>query len=168
MVDDQGALPEVDDADNVMMVGPLAVARPNITISNVVAPPAGWTQGTITVQWRVSNTGSVPIIDAWGDSVSLSTDDQPGGDTLIGAFARPVALAPSEFYDQETVCTIPGVEAGNYWLVFVADMDSTIAETDKTDNVVVTGPISIGRPNLAISRLPPAGGLCRTSPSRGQ
>jgi hypothetical protein len=147
--------PDIEDvAGNAMAqpyVGGFSIALPDLAVSNPDVPGSGCTGSSLDVGWRVTNTGNAAATATWQDCVYLSSDDQPGNDTQLICMNRPVALDPNEWYERIATVTVPGVAAGQYWIIIKADAASAVQESTEANNVVVAGPITISRPNLVIS-----------------
>jgi len=139
--------PDISDlAGNPMngsYVGTIAVALPDLNLSDLDAPPEAWTGQPLTIGWTVANVGAISTAAAWNDCVYLSTDAVPGGDILVTCLARPENLGPGASYQRAATATTPELQEGDYWLVVIADDGATILESEESNNVRVLGPVSI-------------------------
>jgi len=150
-VDNGNTLPETSETDNDAINGPIAIHRPDLVGSNLTAPSSAGTGSQINVSWRVTNGGACPAIGTWRDCVYLSADNQPGNDTQLICLDRPNTLGLAEFYDRTALLTVPGAPDGNYWIIVRVDDAGSVPETDENNNILVSGPIGISRPNLVAS-----------------
>ena len=81
--------------------GPLQYFRlkklPDLTVSNVLAPSAAFSGQTITINWRISNTGpgNTATNQGWNDAVFLSFDTLPN--FTISPNTSPAAWSQLEF-----------------------------------------------------------------------
>lgn len=142
-VDGGESVREYNENDNVVVAGPIAITRPNLTVGNISLPIEAWTGQNINVSWTVTNTGVVPATGDWQDCVYLSDDDQAGSDTGLGCFSRPADLDVGLHYNRIGTVPIPAVAAGGYWIVVKADDGNTLAETDEDDNDAVEGTLPV-------------------------
>ncbi|MHC4996528.1 MAG: CARDB domain-containing protein, partial [Planctomycetota bacterium] len=113
-----------------------------------VAPPADLivdavtvtdTAGTGTpydVAWRVTNNGTAATnIAGWVDRVYLSSDDQFGGDTLLGSFNRSGVLEAGGSYAANQTFTLDrNLPAGDYHVFVVTDANNDLNEPAAEDN----------------------------------
>ena len=160
--DDDGALGEISEANNVKATGPMTVAWPDLVVSALTAPGRAAPGATITVSHTVHN--AITAVGAAPVSVSrfrLSTDPAyDTGDTDLGTVNVP-ALGPNASATVAKPVTIPvGTPAGVYYIVVRADDDNVIAETGEGNNTRSTAtPIVVG-PDLVVSAL--------TAPAKAQ
>lgn len=81
--------------------GPLQYFRlkklPDLTVSNVLAPSAAFSGQTITINWRISNTGpgNTATNQGWNDAIFLSFDTLPN--FTISPNTSPAAWSQLEF-----------------------------------------------------------------------
>ncbi len=141
MVDGADAVYEGADASaNVVeRVGTVMVsAQPfvDLVVSGVVAPTSGASGLAIEIQWQVTNQGSDPTPDmTWSDAVYFSSDEQFGGDTLLGTFARSGVLGVGASYPQQRTVTLPaGLAAGTYYVFVLTDALGQVVEPGAESN----------------------------------
>ena len=58
----------------------------------MTAPPAVVIGQPFNVTWNVTNTGNVPVANSFYDGIYLSSDDQPGDDTLLSSLLHDTLL----------------------------------------------------------------------------
>jgi hypothetical protein len=147
-------VPETDESDNETISGPFTILSPNLVCTPVGSPPTLVAVGArLSLAWDTANPGEVPAPLEWHDSVSISSDDQPGADTLLRTLAHPAGLAAGATLRSSAEVWIPNLDSGTYWLIITVDAWHQIPETDESDNVRVIGPISVDRPNLVTTIL---------------
>ena len=44
-------LPEIDESDNAIVLGPIEIKVPDLVVTGVVPPAKGWSGQTIDVNW---------------------------------------------------------------------------------------------------------------------
>jgi hypothetical protein len=147
-------VPETDESDNATLGGLVTVLNPNLACTPVGSPPPLVATGArLGITWDTANPGDVPAALDWHDSISLSTDDQPGGDTVLTAVTQGAGLTAGATRRTSAEVWIPDVGAGQYWLVITVDAWQQVPETAETDNVRVIGPFAVERPNLVTTIL---------------
>ena len=127
------------------------IALPDLSAGNLVVPSETYTGGEISIGWRVTNVGSGPADAPWQDRVYLSDDDQFGGDTLLYSVDHSTPLNSGQWYDQTIQVGVPAVAEGQYWIIVKSDVGGSVYESNEDNNVVVSNPITIRRPNLTIT-----------------
>jgi RHS repeat-associated protein len=143
---------ETDETNNVYAVA-ITVTAPDLVVSAATAPTNGIANGAITVSYTVTNQGNVASSTNWYDQVYLSTNATfDNSDTYISQqyISSPTSLGAGESYTKDLNLTLPNRPAGNYYLLFLADVDNRQYETDETNNNRAV-PITIGVPDLSIS-----------------
>ncbi|WP_414618872.1 DUF1194 domain-containing protein [Calothrix sp. CCY 0018] len=138
---------ESDETDNVTAI-PIQIGAPNLTISGTPTAPSSATLGeTISLEYTVTNNGSVTAPRSWSDRFYISDDATlDNSDTVIGSrnTFSDTPLAAGDSYTGTRNVTIPNtVGTGNKFLLFQVDTANQQGETDETDNVKAI-PIQIG------------------------
>jgi subtilase family serine protease len=156
--DTDNAVVEMSESNNALCSGPIQLARPDLTVSSVVAALSAIAPGdTLSVTDSVTNAGA---IDASGFAVSfvLSANTVVGdADDVVLAAARTVAwLAAGTFNAASTAVTIPATASGTYYVCAVADSANAVAETNEANNGLCSGAIVVGLPDLAVTSIVPA------------
>ncbi|MCL4179872.1 MAG: tandem-95 repeat protein, partial [Verrucomicrobia bacterium] len=108
----------------------------DLVVSGVVAPTSGASGMVVEIEWQVTNQGSDPTADmTWSDAVYLSSDEQFGGDTLLGTFARSGVLGVGGSYPQQQTVTLPaGLAAGTYYIFVLTDALGQVVEPGAEGN----------------------------------
>jgi len=105
----------------------------DLVVTNLVAPKGAASGAVLQVTDKTANQGS----GAAGGSqtaIWLSTNKNLGGDTLLAA--RPVpSLASGESSKATNAVTLPGIDAGTYFLIAEADTNGEVRETNEDNNL---------------------------------
>ncbi len=154
--DDGDSLLESDLSNNQLVVpatinilppdlAPIALQVP----STVVGPP----NPSVTVAWGITNQGLGAAIGdwAWYDEVFLCAGPTlDSGATQIGSFYNPGPIAPGGSYWSTNTFRLPVIQSGTYYLLLVADADSSLYESNFTNNqLAVPVTFNIQPPDLA-------------------
>ena len=144
---------ETNEGNNIKAI-PVEVKAPDLIVSNAEAPASAALGEQITVNWQVTNQGSVSADSDWYDYFVLS-DDQilDGSDDYIAYrwMGDKTPLASNTNYNATYNITIPSyIKGGNRYLLFVADRDNYQGETNENNNVKAVS-ISIKAPDLLVS-----------------
>ncbi|HEY3190882.1 MAG TPA: CARDB domain-containing protein, partial [Solirubrobacteraceae bacterium] len=150
--DDERAVPESNTTNNVAVSTPLTVQTPDLVAVGVKNPVTGATNRPLTVSVAVRNAAPAPLAAA---AFTVATYVSPTA-SFDRAIARRIgSLAASGLPAGKSATyavtgVIPGdLEPGDYYVAAVADDAGVLAETDKSNNVVVaTSTIRIIRPQL--------------------
>jgi subtilase family serine protease len=128
-----------------------------------LTPTALTPNGTIVagqvldVSWTVKNQGTGEARAAWLDGLYLSTDNVlDGSDTLLTQTWKSENVAAGASYTQTQNVLLPGVPAGNYYLIVKADGQDYIYEADEANNARAF-PLTITTPDLTPTALTPNG-----------
>jgi hypothetical protein len=133
---------------------------PQLVVSSVEGPTNVYSGDPAIVSWVVTNEGSGPTsAPYWSDAVyfSQSTNyNQPnffppktfsqGGvadSFYLGEAQNASFLNPGQAYANSLAVTIPQGIEGTYYFVVRADDDSQVFETNRTGNVLVSGPVTV-------------------------
>jgi subtilase family serine protease len=158
--DDADAIAEADEINNVGATGPITVARPDLVVTAITAPPSAAAGATITVAHTVRNAAREPGAAPGSVSrVHLSSDASiDGSDVDLGTVTVP-PLGAGQIVTVVRAVTIPAqTPTGVYQLIVRADDNGLVAETDETNNTHAV-PLTIG-PDLIVRAV--------TGPSRAQ
>ncbi|WP_162052193.1 CARDB domain-containing protein [Gloeothece verrucosa] len=142
---------ETNESDNVIAT-PISLSAPDLVISSVTAPSTGIVNGTINISWTVNNSGQVQALTDWTDYVYLSSDNIiDSSDRLISYqyIYTQTPLAAGGSYSINQTVTLPGVAAGNYYLLFKADGSNAQGEINENNNVSAV-PITLKAPDLIV------------------
>ncbi len=112
-----------------------SIAEPNLTLESVGAPVSALPGSTITVTYRVRNTGTANASGPWTDRVVLSADDEIGNadDQVAGDLTFTGTIAPGSSRGFSRSVTLPATP-GDFRVGVTADFFDSLAEIDETDN----------------------------------
>ena len=113
----------------------------------------------VPVAWTVTNAGPVPAQGNWTDGVFFSEDAiRNAGDRPLRTDARTGGLAPGGSYTVERTVVMPSVPAGEYFLLFAADIGQRVHELSPGEtNDVAALPMTIDASAADLSIVSAAG-----------
>ncbi|MCK4660746.1 MAG: Ig-like domain-containing protein, partial [Phycisphaerae bacterium] len=132
----------LDQAGSSMTVAyqpTIAVALPDLAVTQIINPSAAGTGQTISVNWTVTNVGPFDAFGAWVDRVYLSDDAEVGGDVLLGSFSQSGPVVSGGDYVRIEMVTLPHDVLGAYWIVVVTDANNAVPESGTPDNNSAVG-----------------------------
>lgn len=128
---------------------------PDLTVTNVSAPPNVMAGQPVIVQWSDNNGGTVAAQNpAWIDAVYFSTDSVfDGNDRRLTELLVRGPLAIGASLSAQAQVTIPNVAAWNYFLIVRTDNGNHVFEGQREDNNAgsVALPISVPDADLRVS-----------------
>jgi subtilase family serine protease len=157
-LDALGQQGETDESNNLRVV-PITIVAPDLVVSTATAPASAATNGQINVSWTVTNQSAVDApAGLWWDSIYLSEDPVLNwGDINMGAINQGAnaPLVAGGSYVTNRSETIPQVDPGDYYLLFVVDrhdfLDTGVqGESDENNNVYALA-ITIEAPDLQVT-----------------
>ena len=135
-VAEQGAGGQAENNNSAALNFTAALALyPDLVTSNLVVEPAsGWAPGsTVTVRWRVTNTGLKDVTDSWSDGIQVRNllngavvYSSVAPDALGGA----TSLAPGAFVERSATITWPLNDNGIGRFEFTVSADSATRVTE--------------------------------------
>jgi subtilase family serine protease len=142
VADDGGAVPETNEANNTRAV--LIRLSPDLIVSSMTVFPttisaSALADSPISVTETTKNQGAGSAI-ATTTKYYLSTNPtvDASADVWLASRGVPLLLTGASSIGPQTVVTIPpGTASGNYYILAVADADNLVAESNKTNNVIV-------------------------------
>ena len=164
----QGVI-ESDDSNNIVAVpisfniqppdlAPLALQVPQ----SITSPP----NPSLTVVWGVTNQGTGPAIgfDYWADQLYLSTDPVwDWQDLQLANQYESGPIASGQTYWRTNSVTVPVTQSGDYFLIFKTDGNSSLFESDESNNTLVL-PVTFNIRPPDLAPVPPTGPLTITGP----
>ena len=130
-----------------------AVTAPDLAPTALTAPAAVSPRQPITVSWTVTNRGTGAAVPRWHDVVYLSTDGVCCAvDEIVAAHEVTAIVGAGQSYTWTQTATVPGVPAGQYYLIVSTDDDRVLPEADKANNRRVV-PITVRTPELVSTAL---------------
>jgi RHS repeat-associated protein len=117
-----------------------ATTAPDLAVTAVSFTPSSATDGqNLTVNYTITNQGTVTATGSWVDSVYLSPDRRLHPESiLLGRVPHIGNLAGLAAYNGTLTARVPGIVDGAYRVVVVADSGLQIPDIDRTNNVVAT------------------------------
>lgn len=125
------------DPDNPDGVLPPELLRPDLTVTEVVAPDEAVSGQLMQVSWTVRNDGPDPTGNRnWYDAVYLSRDGvlDRNADIYLG-HAYHTGLGVGETYTGTLNVTVPYGQSGPFYVFVATDAGRIITEADELDNV---------------------------------
>jgi RHS repeat-associated protein len=111
----------------------------NLAVQSITLPASATVGQNASISFSVENTTTIPIDGSWTDSVYLSTSPTFGPDAVL--FARvPHAggLAAMATYTGTANGLVPGLVAGHYHVIVVADSAHQVPDTNQADNTLIS------------------------------
>ncbi len=106
-------------------------------VAGLITVPANGVPGqTASIQYTVTNQSGGTINGGWQDSLYLSTD--PVWDIGDSLFARVDAHGPlsgGASYAKTATAALPGLVAGDYYVILRSDIRNQVPETDEANNL---------------------------------
>jgi YD repeat-containing protein len=151
--DGADALEEINPSRNVLSI-PADTRLPDLVPSGLSFSGAAIAGQSINITYSVTNRGTLPIWSLGGSDVDfydgfyLSTNAAwDATATPIGSALFSTALPAGAGYTQSGSATLPGWQAGNYWLLLQANDGGLVVESDMSNNTLAI-PISVSAPDL--------------------
>ncbi len=124
---------------------------PDLQVTTVDAPSAGFAGQLLSVSWTVRNAGPGIAGGSWYDSVYLSLDQNfEPTDLYLGYSDRPQTLAANATYTRTATFRIPQGTGGPFYVFVRADAGNAAAETSEVNNAGYD-PVAV-----QVNLLPPA------------
>ncbi|WP_240356376.1 CARDB domain-containing protein [Myxococcus eversor] len=122
---------------------------PDLAPTAFSAPTAAVTRQSLSFTWTVTNGGTQPAPATWRDGVYLSQDRYYSHDDKL-LFEEPhvTTLAPGASYTTTKSAALPGVPAGDWYLLFRADNTGVMGEKDDANNAWSAVPLTVTNPDL--------------------
>ncbi len=124
--------------------------RPDLQVVSIVAPASVDAGGTISIQFDVSNQGTVATdVPKWFERVYLSLDAQiSNDDILVGEYRNQSALGPGQSYRTNTASVVvPKRYRGEIYILVAADAKGDVEEWPEERN-------NLARRKLFVNPLP--------------
>ena len=151
--DSDGTLGESNETNNVVSKA-ISITKADLIVQNAVAPSTTSVGSTINISYQVKNQGVGSAVASTtkfylSKDTAFSTDDVFLGSDGVNAIAAGA-------YSTETSSIVIGnsIAADNYYLLYKADSDGIVGESNETNNVVskaitINGP----KPDLIIQNV---------------
>lgn len=134
----EGNVNEVEKHDNFFYVvlNILPPPSPDLVVSSVTHGGNAISGNTTNITWTVENVGEAAAMGSWVDAVYLSTDTvlDMNNDYLLGRYSHTDGLALHGSYQRTEAVTIPIDHYGDYYIIVMTDITSTIYEGLQENN----------------------------------
>jgi len=143
----------VNENNNIrfQLVSVQRLQRPDLTVTNIVAPTTALFGEMITIQWTVTNSGQGGPTNApaWKDRINLNTTGANYSYSgQIAEIDNATALDPGQSYTASVTVRIPnGYVGSDYKIVVTPDSRGDLNEEDVTNNKTLRA-IDIDAPPL--------------------
>ena len=119
---------------------------PDLEVTEVHAPDAAVSENTISVTWKVRNSGTRSTQESrWTDHVYLSSEQTYNASSavLMSSVSNNAALNIGEEYEKTVEITIPKEYSGSYYVLVVTDAMSEIPNLNGENNTGVSAQMAI-------------------------
>ncbi|MBC1300395.1 CARDB domain-containing protein [Trichormus variabilis] len=153
--DGNDEISESNESNNVTAKA-ITIAAPDLIVQNPSAPASANIGTTISLSYQLKNQGNGNAGFHF-TNFYLSQDQTLSNDDVYLGFDAISSLAPSVVASRSTSLTIrSNTVPGNYYLLYKADGDGTIRESNENNNVAARA-ITITAPDLVIENATSAG-----------
>ncbi len=117
----------------------------DLIVSNVQVEPAELFSGSpVHIAWEGANNSGAPLQGSWTDAVYLSVNEAWSIDDIrLGVVPHEGGLTADATYVADLDAVMPGVKAGDYYLLVRADLYNEEMEAADEGNNVVAVPIRV-------------------------
>lgn len=111
--------------------------RPDLTVTNVTAPPTAFFDQTVQVQWTVTNSGQgATNTPQWKDTLYIGTSaNSTAGAIKLADAVSITALNPGESYTASATVKIPRGITGAYYFHVRTNSNGAVNEDSTTNNL---------------------------------
>ena len=117
------------------------VDLPDLTVSNVSAPTAGYNNLPLNISWTVVNGGLYHASGSWIDRIYLDPVGGSQSSTPIDSVTFSGSLDPGQSYTQTDAIQFPSA-VGQYIVRVVTDANQTVQESDFANNTGLSQPVN--------------------------
>jgi subtilase family serine protease len=155
VADNKGQISEADETNNVSPALPLTITKPELSITNLVAPSNLVAGGSFNISYTLNNTGTgTAAANTTRYYLSAGGTPDPTKDILLSWDTVATLGANSRVNRTTAGIRVPSnLAAGNYSLYAMADGSSQVAEMDETNNITIAGTVALTKSDLTISNL---------------
>lgn len=155
-VDALGAVVEGDETNNFAASSPVSITvtpAPDLVVQSLVVPGSGVFGSSIEVSWTTRNIGELSAPGGFSDIVFLSTDALFSSDdvpvAVQGFGSAPLAAGASQPRSASVALPLSNAfPAGTYRVLVKTDANNSVAESSEGNNLAVSAPLSLTRPEL--------------------
>ncbi len=139
VVDQQGAV--------VSRSTEVQVALPDLKILEASVSGSFKTNQPLTFKWKGINQGAAPVKTDWEECLWISEDTELDyeNDFWFEYIPLSIELNTDDVYEREVVFPWLDIPSGEYYVLFEANCDRYVQESDTGNNVYATGPFDTKR-----------------------
>ncbi|MDA8746284.1 hypothetical protein N9N28_16795, partial [Rubripirellula amarantea] len=101
------------------------------TVVTVNNPGSAVSGGVLTVDYTITNNGTLSVSDSWTDSIYLSTNAVfDSSDVLLQTVNESLSLGIGEDYDRSVSVNLADGISGPYYIIVVPDSNNDVSEGD--------------------------------------
>ncbi|MBD2517343.1 S8 family serine peptidase [Nostoc sp. FACHB-973] len=146
--DGDGDVAESNENNNVLAKA-ISISKADLIIQNAVNPSVGSVGGSIQISYQVKNQGAGSA-GSQQTKFYLSTNTTFSNDDILLGSDYLSAIAGGAVSARTTTLTISNnIATGSYYLLYQADGNNNIAESNETNNIIAKA-ISINKADLII------------------
>lgn len=148
---DSGAVVAESNETNNITAKPITITKPDLIIENASAPTSAVAGSTIQLSYQIKNQGDATAADNY-TRFYLSNDATYSSDDISLGSDYVAQLSASGIRSESYSATIgANVNAGNYYLLYRADINNYVLESNESNNVFAREiSISIPQPDLIV------------------
>jgi len=153
IIDYNNLVIESSESNNAHASGPVTISiGPDLAVQAIGSPAVAGTAQTVTLTNILANIG-VGAVASWNYRIYLATNAATPTNGLVlttqGNFIGFAAQTTVTNYD--SVFLPDTLATGTYYFAVLIDPNNTVAESTKTNNIRVSGPVSVGiGPDLTV------------------
>lgn len=142
VADGDGAIQELNEQNNTSTRSiTITPPRPDLTVFSATAPTAATAGSTITATCQVKNIGSATANSSLLRIYLSNNNTYSSNDILLSSSTIGTTTPNGSYYRYPTL-NIPNAISGNYYLLFQADANNQVTESNENNNITVR-PITI-------------------------
>ncbi len=151
-----------DDATGQLTIEQLSL--PDLVVTGVSAPAAGYNSQDVLVSWTDMNQGAATATGPWVDNVYVAINAQGNSPTLLGSFIFSDTLAAGASVERTQQIALPPT-AGIYWFAVTTNATQSVLEEGDFGNNATVAASSIAvtpvpLPDLVVTSITqPANGV---------
>ncbi len=112
-------------------------AYPDLSTSNVIAPPMALPGQQITISYSLTNTGDGPANGPWIDEISFSSNADGSDPTALGSTQFIGTISAGQSVSRTATVTLPANIIGSVYFVVKADVDYNLLQIDRSEGIGV-------------------------------
>jgi hypothetical protein len=110
--------------------------RPDLVVSNVLAPTDALPGQAVGIAWTVTNSGSLSVTGVWSETIFLTTNAAGAGALELGTFKFTNDLPVGGFLARtQSVVVPPASPLGEVWFAVQTDSRGDVTEESEANNL---------------------------------